>query len=84
MSGQTANTLRYRTDTEPGSSGACVMDNAWAPVALHHASGPTPDETGAFYNEGITFAAIATRLRGLSNDPVRGAYARSVLAAFQP
>jgi endonuclease G len=34
-----ANALRYRTDTEPGSSGSPVFDNEWELIALHHAGG---------------------------------------------
>ncbi len=80
--GQTASTIRYTTDTEPGSSGACVMDNNWNPIALHHASG-SDGNPGTFYNEGITFAAIAARLEAISHDPARGAAARELLAVFQ-
>lgn len=80
--GQTASTIRYTTDTEPGSSGACVMNNDWTPIALHHASG-SDGQPGTFYNEGITFAAIATRLEAISRDPSRGVAARELLAVFQ-
>ena len=62
--------LRYRTPTEPGSSGSPVFDeHGWEVVALHHAGGlfdrldgaPPPYEA----NEGIAIRAIqdATRAR---------------------
>ena len=58
--------VHYTSDTEPGSSGSCVFNNLWTPVALHHASRPAPpDEVQAGYqylNEGIKFTAIATYL----------------------
>jgi endonuclease G, mitochondrial len=36
--------LRYQTDTEPGSSGSPVCNDAWQVVGLHHASTPVPNE----------------------------------------
>ena len=40
----------YRTDTEPGSSGAPVFDVQWNVIALHHA-GKTEAEGGLIVNE---------------------------------
>ncbi len=53
--------LRYRSDTEPGSSGSPVFDNRWKMIALHHASAGR-DEEGFFRNEGIKISAIAMDL----------------------
>jgi endonuclease/exonuclease/phosphatase family metal-dependent hydrolase len=52
--------LRYRTDTEPGSSGSPVFNNAWELVALHHAGERDPDGTAE--NEGILISAIVNDL----------------------
>ncbi len=64
--------VHYTSDTEPGSSGSCVFNNLWAPVALHHASRPAPAEEVAagfnFLNEGIKFTAIATYLERVAQD----------------
>ena len=57
------NTVRYTTDTEPGSSGSPVFDNLWMLVALHHAGGDV-DAQGKFVNnEGIRLDAIVSDLR---------------------
>jgi V8-like Glu-specific endopeptidase len=48
--------LRYRNNTELGSSGSPVLDMGWKLVALHHAGGPGPEP--AEYNEGIPIALI--------------------------
>ncbi len=67
--------VHYTSDTEPGSSGAAVCDNAWSLVALHHAS--KASVAGGTLNEGIKLAAIAADLerRGTSS-------AREALALF--
>lgn len=63
---QDETTVHYTSDTEPGSSGSCVFNNLWTPVALHHASKAAPPEEAEagfqFLNEGIKFTAIATYL----------------------
>ena len=79
--------VHYTSDTEPGSSGSCVFNNLWTPVALHHASRPAPpDEVQAGYqylNEGIKFTAIATYLEQVSQGQQGdSAAAREVLAAI--
>lgn len=57
------NAVRYKSDTEPGSSGSPVFDNLWQLVALHHAGGEK-DETGKWLNnEGIRIDRIAEDLR---------------------
>lgn len=56
------NVVRYKTDTEPGSSGSPVFDNLWQLVALHHAGG---DFQGGKWvnNEGIRLDRIVEDLR---------------------
>jgi hypothetical protein len=56
--------VRYRTNTEPGSSGSPCFDQDWNLVALHHAGDPSWSGKG---NEGIPITAIAALLskRGL-------------------
>ena len=55
--------VRYRTDTEPGSSGSPVFNNGWDLVALHHA-GVVDGRTAM--NEGIRMATIVAHLVGRS------------------
>lgn len=64
--------LHYVADTEPGSSGSPVFNNAWEVIALHHWGGPSRewiDETGQpvphDVNEGIRISAIVRHLRAL-------------------
>jgi endonuclease G len=55
--------VHYTTDTEPGSSGSPVFNNAWDLVALHHAAGD-PSATGGWAdNEGMRIDSIVTHLR---------------------
>lgn len=63
-------TLHYEADTEPGSSGSLVCNDAWEPVALHHWGKPrletrTADgvEIPIAVNEGIRISAIVAKLR---------------------
>ncbi len=79
--------VHYTSDTEPGSSGSCVFNNLWTPVALHHASRPAPpDEVQAGYqylNEGIKFTAIATYLeQEAQKGQADSTMAREVLGAI--
>ena len=53
--------VRYRTNTEPGSSGSPVFDQNWNLVALHHSGDPASIMPS--YNEGIPITLIAGRLR---------------------
>ncbi len=48
--------LRYRNNTEPGSSGSPVFNFEWELVALHHAGAPGGEP--APYNQGIPIARI--------------------------
>lgn len=68
------NKVQYATDTEPGSSGSPVFNQAWQLVALHHAGGGLagPDGTKYFTNEGIAISAViadAATFLGLG-DPI--------------
>ena len=57
--------VRYRTDTQPGSSGSPVFNDDWELVALHHAG--WAEEGGKATNEGILAGAIVRYLIGLQN-----------------
>lgn len=55
--------VRYRTNTDDGSSGSPCFDDNWSLVALHHAGDPT---FATFYhpqyNQGVPIAAIRALL----------------------
>lgn len=58
--------IQYWTDTEPGSSGSPVFNEAWDIVALHHCWVPSPHGDGtAFRNQGRTIGRVLERLRTL-------------------
>jgi V8-like Glu-specific endopeptidase len=52
--------VQYSTDTEPGSSGSPVFNQAWEIVGLHHRGGGLagPDGKKYFTNEGIQIASV--------------------------
>lgn len=52
--------VKYRTNTEPGSSGSPCFDINWQLVALHHSGDPAYES--AKYNAGTPFSAICSRL----------------------
>ncbi|MGI2908756.1 effector-associated domain EAD1-containing protein [Tolypothrix sp. VBCCA 56010] len=52
-------TVKYKTNTEPGSSGSPCFDINWNLVALHHSGDPDWNPT---YNAGTPFSAICSRL----------------------
>ena len=70
-----SNTVRYKTDTEPGSSGSPVMDNVWQLMALHHAGGERVDGTW-INNQGIRSDRIVEDLQTVFGSSDSG---RSVL-----
>ncbi len=59
--------LHYETDTEPGSSGSGVFNNAWELVALHHAGWYSDEKNKTATNEGIRISAIVAHLISMSN-----------------
>lgn len=63
--------VHYTTDTEPGSSGSPVFNNAWDLVILHHAAGDYDTANNKWLdNEGMRIDSIVTHLRsqfGVSN-----------------
>jgi hypothetical protein len=68
---------RYRTNTEPGSSGSPCCDANWDLVALHHVGDPKygPHTNKGDWNQGVLFDAIVKRLRDqklgdLLNEPL--------------
>jgi len=51
--------VRYRTNTEPGSSGSPCFDANWNLIALHHSGDPNSASLHhSEYNQGIPIAAI--------------------------
>lgn len=58
------NRIRYTTDTEPGSSGSPVFNNAFDLVAIHHAAGEWDNVNGVWVsNEGMRIDKIVADLR---------------------
>jgi hypothetical protein len=63
--------VRYKTNTEPGSSGSPVFDENWNLVALHH-SGDPEGRLPPQYNEGIPMSAILALLKQRQVDSYLG------------
>jgi len=62
--GVTGTRVRYRTNTEPGSSGSPVFDGHLQLVALHHAGDPDySDLHNAEYNQGIPIELVKASIR---------------------
>jgi hypothetical protein len=67
--------VRYKTTTEPGSSGSPCFDANWNLIAMHHSGDPRYEKLRrAEYNQGVPIAAIvalleARKKRGLLGDP---------------
>ena len=78
--------LHYLTDTESGSSGSPVLNDAWQVLALHHAAAPvaprkydmqmqgrSQKETVNYFNEGITLYQILQDLPESVKQEIQGA-----------
>jgi endonuclease G len=66
--------LWYATDTAPGSSGACVFNDSWQVVALHHSGVPATDANGnwlAVDGSVWTPAMGDQKVKWLANEGVR-------------
>jgi hypothetical protein len=60
------NVTQYWTDTDYGSSGSPVFDEAWRVVALHHRWVEVDDGSGVAYrNQGRTISRVVERLDAL-------------------
>jgi V8-like Glu-specific endopeptidase/endonuclease/exonuclease/phosphatase family metal-dependent hydrolase len=79
--GQDVVYVHYDADTEPGSSGAPVFFNNWAPFALHHAA--RNNGNGSYSNEGILLTAIAAHLETMVQRGEQVSEATRALACFQ-
>ena len=82
--------LHYVSDTDYGSSGSPVFDNAWKLIALHHARKANDNKlqvgTGRppeFLNEGIKIATIATDIEQRAQREGTDGSAASILKAFK-
>ena len=69
--------IRYRTDTDRGSSGAPVFNDQWELVALHHAGCDLPNNEAL--NEGVLISAIVDDLNLKLNDKQFSASAKLVV-----
>ena len=71
-SGATDKDLRYFSDTEGGSSGSPVLDDAWRVVALHRGSAVAPQifqgRAAAQINVGTRISAILADLRDVARN----------------
>lgn len=56
-----ANTVQYISDTEPGSSGSPVFNNAWELIAIHHSAGERRNNVW-ISNEGMRIDRIVDDL----------------------
>jgi effector-associated domain 1 (EAD1)-containing protein/trypsin-like peptidase len=63
--------VRYRTNTEPGSSGSPCYDQNWVLVALHHLGDSNYPDLATF-NQGIPFSAIRALLRSRGKESIIG------------
>lgn len=64
--------VRYRTNTEPGSSGSPCFDSNWTLVALHHLGDPR--WVNPQFNQGIPFAPIVALLQAAGKSNALGGH----------
>ncbi len=69
--------IRYKTDTQRGSSGSPVFNNSWELIALHHAGGERDSAGNWISNQGIRIDKIVNDLRSNFGDTETG---RQILA----
>jgi len=69
--------VRYKTDTQRGSSGSPVFNNSWELIALHHAGGERDSAGNWISNQGIRIDEIVKDLRNNFADTETG---RQILA----
>jgi hypothetical protein len=62
--------VRYRTNTEPGSSGSPCFDADWTLVALHHLG--DPKWVNPQFNQGIPFTSIVALLQAAGKGDALG------------
>ena len=88
IAGRHERALHYVADTEPGSSGAPVFNNAWQVIALHHwGEVKDPDTLSGDYdldtvNEGIRISRIVANLAE-RNDEFHGEARQLVSRALE-
>ena len=79
ISGVFPNVIHYTTDTEPGSSGSPVFNNAWDLISIHHAAGHRapdyswPNNPNYMDNEGMRIDKIVADLRSHYGGSATGA-----------
>jgi endonuclease G len=81
------NTLWYRTDTSPGSSGSPVFNDSWQVVALHHAGVPKKDADGNWLTTtGLPWKAgmDESKIQWLANEGIRVSRIFETLKAAYP
>lgn len=86
--------LHYEADTEPGSSGSPVFNDAWEVVALHHWGGPHLEtrsvdgvDSPVTVNEGVRISSIIDDLKkyreALRSSPAQAVLLQEALSAVE-
>jgi endonuclease G len=80
-------TVWYRTDTSPGSSGAPVFNDSWQVIALHHSGVPATDDQGNYLTvDGRIWTGTArdSQIKWIANEGIRvSRIVASVQAAYR-